>query len=243
MAINIVVPMAGQGSRLPISVYGTIKPLIPINGTAMIRHVIDSLNLNGKYIFIYRRDDYSAELVKVLSEIKISATFIEIDKLTRGPAETCLAARELIDNESELIIANADQIMWWNSNQFLNSARTEDLDGLIVTYSSTSDKNSFARLGQNGLVVEVREKEVISDIALAGIHYWRRGKDFICSAQKMILEGRYALGEFYVGPSYNLMIENGANIGVYHIPGYQHNPVGVPQDLEKYKEKTCKHSN
>jgi dTDP-glucose pyrophosphorylase len=243
MTINIVVPMAGLGSRLPISVYRTIKPLIPINGTAMIRLVVDSLNLDGRYIFIYRRDEYSIELEKVIGEMEIPAEFVVVEELTKGPADTCLAARELINNDSELVIANADQIMWWNSNQFLSSARSEGLDGVIVTYSSTSERNSFARLSRNGLVTEVREKEVISEIALAGIHYWRKGKDFIRSAEKMISEGRYALGEFYVGPTYNLMIESGAKIGIYHIPGYQHNPVGIPEDLEKYKEKICKNSN
>jgi dTDP-glucose pyrophosphorylase len=243
MTINIVVPMAGLGSRLPVSVYRTIKPLIPINGTAMIRLVVDSLNLDGRYIFIYRRDEYSIELEKVIGEMEIPAEFVVVEELTKGPADTCLAARELINNDSELVIANADQIMWWNSNQFLSSARSEGLDGVIVTYSSTSERNSFARLSRNGLVTEVREKEVISEIALAGIHYWRKGKDFIRSAEKMISEGRYALGEFYVGPTYNLMIESGAKIGIYHIPGYQHNPVGIPEDLEKYKEKICKNSN
>ena len=235
--------MAGLGSRLPISVYKTIKPLIPINGTAMIRLVVDSLNLDGRYIFIYRRDEYSTELEKVVGELEIPVEIVVVEELTKGPADTCLAASELINNDSELVIANADQIMWWNSNQFLSSARSEGLDGVIVTYSSTSERNSFARLSRNGLVTEVREKEVISEIALAGIHYWRKGKDFIRSAEKMISEGRYALGEFYVGPTYNLMIESGAKIGIYHIPGYQHNPVGIPEDLEKYKEKICKNSN
>jgi len=243
MAMNIVVPMAGLGSRLPISIYGTIKPLIPINGTPMIRLVVDSLKLDGRYIFVYRRDEFSAELEKVLGAMEIAAEFVIVEELTKGPAETCLAARDLINNDSELVIANADQIMWWNSDQFLSSARSEGLDGVIVTYSSISERNSFARMSQNGLVTEVREKEVISEIALAGIHYWRKGKEFVRSAEKMISEARYELGEFYVGPTYNLMIESGAKIGIHHIPEYQHNPVGVPEDLEKYKEKICKDSN
>ena len=242
MEVNIVIPMAGLGSRLPISVYGTTKPLIPINGTTMIRLVVDSLNLDGRYIFIYRRDEFSVELENVLREMDRPTEILVVDELTKGPAATCLVARELINNDSELIIANADQIMWWNSSQFLSSARSEGLDGVIVTYTSISERNSFARLSQNGLVTEVREKEVISEIALAGIHYWRKGKEFIESAEKMISEGRYALGEFYVGPTYNLMIESGAKIGIHHIPGYQHNPVGIPEDLEKYREKICKDS-
>jgi dTDP-glucose pyrophosphorylase len=240
MALNIVIPMAGLGSRLPFSAYGTIKPLIDINGNPMISHVINSLNLSGKYIFIARRDEFSVELEKVISQAKKNYEFVLIDELTRGPAETCLAAKYLIDNEDELVIANADQIMWWDGVQFLNSARSEDYNGMIVTYTSSSDRNSFARLNRNGLVTEVREKEVISELALAGIHYWRNGKDFIESAEKMISEGRYSMGEFYVGPTYNFLIEKDSKIGNYHIPGFQHNPVGTPDDLEKYKEKLCK---
>jgi dTDP-glucose pyrophosphorylase len=209
----------------------------------MICHVVESLNLDGRYIFIYRRDEFSAELEKVLREMEKPAEFLIVDELTKGPAATCLAARELINNDSELVIANADQIMWWNSSQFLSSARSKGLDGVIVTYTSTSKRNSFARLNKNGFVTEVREKEVISEISLVGIHYWRKGQEFIKSAEKMISEGRLALGEFYVGPTYNFMIESGAKIGIYHIPGWQHNPVGVPEDLEKFKEKMCKSSN
>jgi dTDP-glucose pyrophosphorylase len=239
--MNIVIPMAGLGSRLPPSTYGTIKPLIPINGTPMINLVVDSLALKGHHIFIYREDEYSAELKKTLHQINGQFTIISLEELTRGPAETCLAAQNLIDNDEELVIANADQIMWWKSEPFLNAAQTSYLDGVVVTYTSTAERNSYARLDREGFVSEIREKRVISSIALSGIHYWRRGKDFVSSAKKMIDEGNQEHGEFYVGPTYNYLIERGCKIGTYHIPEYQHNPVGVPEDLDRYKEKLCKH--
>jgi len=240
--MNVVVPMAGLGSRLPPEKYGTIKPLIPIDGIPMIRLVVESLDMDGNYIFIYKKDEYSADLVATLSDLNVSFQLIAINQLTRGPAETCLEAKSLIDNDEELVIANSDQIMWWNSRQFLGAVRANNLDGAIVTYTSTSERNSYARLNRFGLVTEVREKSVISSIALSGIHHWRRGKDFVSSAETMIQQKRLEHGEFYVGPTYNLLIESGLKIGIHHIPEFQHNPVGVPEDLERYKEKLCKHS-
>ena len=240
--MNVVIPMAGLGSRLPPATYGTIKPLIPIGGAPMIKLVVESLNLEGNYIFIYKKDEYSRVLEDTLKNLPVRSRLIAIDQSTRGPAETCLKAKTQIDNDEELLIANADQIMWWNSQQFLNAARTDYLDGAIVTYTSTAERNSYARLDKSGFVTEVREKSVISSIALAGIHYWRQGRDFVSSAETTIQQGKMELGEFYVGPTYNILIEFGRKIGVYHIPEFQHNPVGVPDDLKRYKEKLCKHS-
>lgn len=240
MATNIVIPMAGLGSRLPPSRYGTIKPLIPIGGVPMIKHVVESLNLSGRFIFIYRQNDFSYKLKKVLLEIDKVAEILVLDKLTKGPVETCLSAKHLINNNSDLVIANADQIMRWSSVQFIKATQKKELDGLIVTYTSTSHKNSFASLNNQGYVSRIKEKEVISDIALVGIHYWRRGSDFVESAEDMISQKSMDFGEYYIGPSYNQLIQKGLKIGVHHIPSYQYNPVGIPEDLEKYKEELCK---
>jgi dTDP-glucose pyrophosphorylase len=183
---------------------------------------------------------YSNELLATLKELSVSFKFLCVETLTRGPAETCLLAEKLIDNDDELVIANSDQILWWNSSQFLNSVRTDGLDGAIVTFTSSTDRNSYARIDRTGYVTEIREKKVISSIALSGIHYWRQGRDFVSSAKTMIREGKLECGEYFVGPTYNLLIQSGRKIGIYHIPEYQYNPVGIPNDLEKFREKICK---
>jgi len=206
----------------------------------MIRLVVESLNLDGKYIFVTKDDIYLQELKSEVKSLKIDSKIVLVRQLTRGPAESCLAASDQIKNQEELVIANSDQIMWWDSSQFISCARTPNLDGLIVTYTSSSPSNSYAIINRNGQVKEVREKEVVSDIALTGIHYWRHGKDFVYSANKMINEKILSHNEFFVGPSYNLLINAGFKIGLYHIPNFQHNPVGKSSDLDKYKEKICK---
>lgn len=233
--MNIVIPMAGEGTRFPRDTYKIPKPLIEIRGVPMIQRAIDSLGLNGTYHFIIRKDSYYDQVCTLLHSICPNSKIISVEETTEGPASSCLLFRDFINNDDELVIANCDQIMWWDPEVFLTNARYYRYDGLVVTYTTTTPKNSYAKIDSNGLVVEIKEKEVISDISLNGIHYWRKGKYFIQSSEDMIkCQDRSPNGEFYVGPTYNYMIKNGYKVGIHHIPNFQHNPVGVPEDLENY---------
>tara|TARA_B100002019_G_scaffold4264_1_gene3554 strand:+ start:7319 stop:8050 length:732 start_codon:yes stop_codon:yes gene_type:complete len=235
--MNIVIPMAGEGTRFPKDSYKVPKPLININGISMIKCAVDSLNLVGKYHFVIRKDSYYDQVCTTLHSMLPSAKIISVDETTQGPASSCLLFKEDINTEEELVICNCDQIMKWDSDLFLNSARYYKYDGLVVTYTTNTPKNSYARVDQNGFVREIKEKEVISNVSLNGIHYWRKGNYFVQSAESMIYYSDTAPnGEFYVGPTYNYMIKSGLKVGIHHIPNYQHNPVGVPEDLNSYLE-------
>lgn len=227
--------MAGEGTRFPRDTYKIPKPLIQINGIPMIQRAVESLGLTGTYHFVIRKDSYYDQVCTILHSIFNSPKIISVDETTEGPASSCLLFKDYIDNEDELVIANCDQIMWWDPDLFLISARYYKYDGLIVTYTTNTPKNSYAKIDRNGFVQEIREKQVISDISLNGIHYWRKGKYFVQSTEEMIKnEDRAPNGEFYVGPSYNYMIKNELKVGIHHIPNCQHNSVGVPDDLQKF---------
>jgi NDP-sugar pyrophosphorylase family protein len=233
--MNILIPMAGLGSRFPSHTYPMPKPLIEVNGEPMISKAIKSLNLDGNYFFVIAKNQFTSLVEETITAIKPGSKFIEIDYITEGPANSALLFRNQINSNEELIIANCDQIMEWNSENFLHNVRL--YDGAVVTYHTDTDKNSYARLDKNGLVVEIREKEVISNVSLNGIHYWKKGSHFVSSADKMMeLQDRAPNGEFYIGPTYNHMIRQGLKVGIYHIPNEQHHPVGIPDDLKKYLE-------
>jgi len=231
--------MAGLGSRFPSHTYPMPKPLIEVNGEPMIAKAIKSLNLDGDYHFVIAKNNFTDLVKETILGIVPASKFTEIDYITEGPAVSAMLFKKQINNNNELVIANCDQIMEWNSNNFLHNVRL--YDGAVVTYHTDTEKNSYARLDSDGFVVEIREKEVISNVSLNGIHYWKKGSHFVESVEKMIeMQDRAPNGEFYIGPSYNYMIRKGLKIGIYHIPNAQHHPVGVPEDLEKYlkHEKT-----
>lgn len=227
--------MAGLGSRFPKDQYMLPKPLIDVNGRPMIIRAIESLGMpqDAQWHFIIRRDEFTDIIKQLIGKFVKEPRFYEITETTEGPACSALLFKEFINNQDELITANCDQIMEWNSDLFFHNVRL--YDGAVVTYYSDTDKNSYVKLDRSGKAVQFAEKEVISNISLNGIHYWRQGKDFVSSAEAMITANdRAPNGEFYIAPTYNYMISSGKSVGIYHIPNEQHHAVGVPIDLERF---------
>jgi dTDP-glucose pyrophosphorylase len=231
--MNILIPIAGLGSRFPN--HSMPKPLIDVFGKPMIQAAIDSLAVEGKLIFIVRTQHI--EQYKIDEQLKniYDCEVISVDHLTEGPACTALLAEKIINNDEPLIIANCDQIMHWDSETFKSFCINYPHDGFVVTYFANTNKNSYAKINKFGFVTDIKEKEIISNISLNGIHFWKRGKDFVSSAKEMIsMDDRAPNNEFYIGPSYNYMISKNLKIGIYHIPNEQHWAIGTEEDLNIY---------
>jgi len=241
--INVLIPMAGRGERFSSVGYDLPKPLIEISGKPMIEWALRSLGIDfshHNFIFVirdYKDKAINDKLKAVLDCMVPHNKTVSIDYVTEGPASTCLLVRDVIDSDSPLIICNCDQIMRWNGSYFISSCLNSPYDGVVVTYDESTPKNSYAKLNSNGDVVRIEEKNVISNVSLNGIHFWKRGSDFVASADNMIQENERYNNEFYVGPTYNHMIKSGKRVGIFHIPKECHNPVGVPSDLDLFLNK------
>jgi len=234
--MNILIPMAGRGLRT--KEYGEVKPLIRIKGKTMINWAIESLNLEGQYIFIvrdYGNDEWNKELIDVLFSIKPTSIIHIIDYVTEGPGCSALIAKSDINNDEPLIITNSDQILEWDSKDFERAIYNENIDGLVTTWDKIANTESFIELDENGYGKRLIEKQIISKFPLNGIHFWKKGKYFVESTEKMIeADARSGNGEFYISESYNFMIKDGYKIGIYPMTSQQHWPVGITSDIEKY---------
>ena len=238
--MNIVIPMAGLGTRFANEGFELPKPLIETNRKTLIEHSVDSLGIQGRYIFItrtYLDPNHNKLLSKRLKEIQPDCIEIILDKPTKGAAETALAAKSYINNNSPLIITNCDQITDWNTDDFSEFISNPNIDGVIVTYPSSNPKNSFAVIEDNH-VIRLVEKDPVSDIALIGVHYWKEGQVFINSAERLLEdfshEGR---PECYISETYNYLINLGYKIKNYHISANEYIPLGTPYDLKIYEGK------
>lgn len=236
--INIVIPMAGAGSRFVNAGYKTPKPFIDVLGKPMIVRVMENLFYpDAKYILVIRKEHMEVES-DLVEEIKrnFNVVFIPIDKLTEGSASTVLFARKYINNETPLLVANSDQLMDMEVADYINECKDRKLDGSILTFiDKTRDiKWSFAKIDDKGLVTEVKEKMGISDYATVGLYYFTKGKDFVNSAIDMIIENDRVNGEFYTCPVYNYVIKDNGKIGIYNIDFNQMHGLGTPDDLNKY---------
>ncbi len=236
--INIVIPMAGEGSRFVKAGYKSPKPFINVAGKPMIERVMENLQCkDARYILIGRKDHLEQEqkLVRQLEQ-KYNAVFIGVDKLTEGTACTVLYAREYINNNSPLLIANSDQIVDINIQEFVDQCKIKKMDGSILTFTDIelNPKWSFAKIDENGLVVKVEEKKVISQYATVGIYLFSKGSNFVNAAIDMIINNDRVNNEFYTCPVYNYSIVNKESISIYNIEFEKMHGIGTPEDLNNY---------
>ena len=245
--LNIVVPMAGRGSRFAQAGYEMPKPLIDIYGHPMIEYVVKSIRpaQEHRFIFICQQEHLEKYgLAETLERLAPGCVVVTVNHITEGAACTVLLAERYIDNGDALMIANSDQYIDTDINEYLDAMGQND--GLIMTVPATGTKWSYIGYDENGFVTLVREKEVISDQGTVGIYNYLHGRDFVRYAHRMIEKNIRANGEFYVAPVYNEMIEDGMKL-VYRNIGNKMHVLGTPEDLEAFMElelaKTALHES
>lgn len=227
--------MAGEGSRFAKEGYTFPKPLIDVAGKPMIQRVVENLDFPAEYIFLVRKEHlekYNGIELLLKQITNNNYKIVLVDKLTEGAACTALLAKELIDNNDDLLIANSDQIIDYSQQNFFYLKNFTNIDGMVYCFNAVHPKWSFVKTNSRGIVTEVAEKNPISDIATCGIYWYRRGKDFVSCAEKMIEKNIRVNNEFYIAPVYNEFIETGKTL----IPFYVHKMwgIGTPEDLSYY---------
>lgn len=233
--MNVLIPMAGAGSRFATAGYTFPKPLIEVNGKPMIQVVVENLNIEANYTFIVQKEHYEKySLQYLLNLITPNCNIVQVDGLTEGAACTTLLAKDFINNDAPLVMANSDQFLEWNSNECLYAFNADGIDGGIVTFKSTHPKWSYAKIGEDGFVSEVAEKKPISNNATVGIYFWKRGSDYVKYAEQMIQKNIRTNGEFYVCPVFNEAISDGKKVRVKEIDRMW--GIGTPEDLNYFLE-------
>jgi HAD superfamily hydrolase (TIGR01509 family) len=234
--LNVLIPMAGAGSRFEQAGYTFPKPLIDVRNKPMIQVVVDNLNIDANYIYVVQKSHRAKyNLDTLLNLITPGCKIVEVDGLTQGAACTALLAKEFIDNDAPLFFANSDQFVEWDSNEFMYKMNETNADGGIVTFKAIHPKWSFAKVNPlTGLVEEVAEKNPISDDATVGYYYWKHGSDFVKYAEQMIEKDIRVNNEFYVCPVFNQAIEDAKEIRTFNVSKMW--GLGTPEDLKFYLE-------
>ena len=231
--LNVLIPMAGAGSRFAAAGYTFPKPLIEVRNKPMIQVVVDNLNMQAHFIYLIQREHYEKYNLKYLMNLLTpGCDIVLVDGLTEGAACTTLLAKELIDNDAPLVIANSDQFVDWNSNEVMYAFSAPGIDGGILAFHATHPKWSYVALDDNGFAKEVAEKKVISDKATVGIYYWSKGSDYVKYANEMIAANDRTNNEFYVAPTFNYAIKDGKKIRVMYAQEMW--GLGTPEDLNYF---------
>lgn len=239
--VNVLIPMAGAGSRFHQAGYSVPKPLIKVFDKTMIRTSVDTLKLKGidcNYIFVarlYKEQEHNEALKKELLNIDPEATIVYVNELTEGSACTCLLAKDRMNKDLPLFIFNCDQVFNFSQRTVdtIYNVVNSNLNGAVITWKDTNPKNSFCEVSENCLCYNFTEKQPVSDNALIGFHYWKKTSDFISSAEKMIEMKLKFNNEYYIAPTYNFL-DKIVNIPITKEECYL---IGTPADLDYYIEK------
>ena len=185
--INILIPLAGRNQFFSESEYPFPKPLIEFNGKTMIEHVINnfsSINKKKQFIFIVNSNDCKKyHLDNVLNILtNHQCKIIKLDNETKGAPCSAMMAVEHIDNDTPLIISNADQLFNMNLQDAIS--QFEQNDAGVITFESVHPRWSYVRLNEKNQVNETAEKRPISKDAIAGFYYFKKEKSSSILLQK-----------------------------------------------------------
>jgi len=252
--MNIIIPMAGHGSKFSNAGFKIPKPFIDIDGKTLIQRAVESINIkNAMYILIAQDEHiHKYNLYGIMDLAKVHYKIIHINEYTTGAAATCLYAEKYIYNDDELIITNSDQILSWEPIAFLNYVRNiyeeskyKVIHGCVITISTTDPNYSYISLDDNGLATKLAEKELISNRGLIGLHYWKYGRLFVESANELISRDIRANNEHYISLTYNMLIERKYSIIEYPFDrcGGKQYVVGNPYELYIFMNTLLKNKN
>lgn len=234
--MNIVITMGGLGSRFRKVGYTMPKYMIKVKGNSLFEWSMLSLRkfFYEKFIFIVKKEDSAKEFIKLKCD-KLGITnysIIEINKLTRGQAETVLFAKEQWNELEGLFIYNIDTYI---ANDMLQPELISG-DGFIPCFYGEGDHWSFVKIDDDNEVVEVREKQRISKYCSIGAYYFKNCLLYQNAYSTLYLEKKcLECGEQYIAPLYNILVKCKKKIRIQLIDNQFVHVLGTPEEVHMFE--------
>jgi len=229
----VIVPIAGLGSRFPREVWHLPKPLLLIDDKSIIEWSMSCIDYSGcDLVFVVRQQDINEYAIDSFLKEKFGAQVVVVPELTRGAAETCLAAKEFIRPDQPVVIHCSD--VFWEPKFSVADFSCKD-DGHILTFKSNSNNYSYSQV-ENGLITRVAEKKLISNNASVGIYWFKTGEDFLWAANKSIEE--YCGVEVHLAPLYNHLISAGKTVSASEVESMH--IFGTPEEMSFFTNNSLK---
>ena len=235
--------MGGVGARFRKAGYDMPKYMIESKGRSLFEWSLLSLenfkNVANSYIFVALKDkEYNVNnfIVSKCNKMNIrNYSIIILDEITDGQATTALRAEKYWNSDNGLLVYNIDTYVEPNIMKY------EELkgDGFIPCFKGEGDHWSFVRLDENNNVIEIKEKERISDFCTIGAYYFRS-----CRLYKQLYNEYYnnngnknlVNGEKYIAPLYNYLLSKGGKIFISDIKPEKVHVLGTPEELNDFNK-------
>lgn len=237
MSAQIVLLMAGAGSRFARAGYSASKPLIEVDGEPMFGRALSSLGdlPADRLLAVVRQQQIEEEAIdQRLNEVCPDLELVVLPGMTRGAAESALAAASLLDPDRPVVVLDCD--LEFRSSEYVSLARSApdgDFDVLLLTFPADDARYSFAQVESAGVVTAVAEKQVISDRAIAGAYCFSTAERFVSSAQRVVDRGeRAGVPEFYMSEVVLDVLDRGGRVRAAAVEHYA--SFGTPEELDEF---------
>ncbi len=236
--IHLIMPMAGKGSRFFSMNGGSMpKPLINLNGKPFFywaaRSISKYVNLYDITFVVLKEHVEKFNIDRIIKEYFESAKIVVIPKVLNGATLSSHEAKKENKDDGQIIINDCDHMFIANKlYDFLECEKSKLVDGALITFYSDDPKFSYAKLDENGRVIAVAEKEVISDKAICGAYFFKDKYVFEESIKKYVKSCMY--GELFISGLYDIMIRNNKKIVQFDVD--IHVSYGVPEEYEGAKK-------
>lgn len=235
--MQVVITMAGMGTRFQQVGYTEPKYQIQVRGGSLFYWSMCSLQdfFAQDFIFIVKKVDHAREFIA--GECKKLGIYtyriIEILEPTDGQASTVLAAADEWKKNDGLLVFNIDTYI---KGEEISRNKLAG-DGFIPCFHGQGDHWSFAKLNKKGEVIEVREKQRISEYCTLGAYYFKS-----CKLYETLYYDYYKgnehleKGEKYIAPLYNALIRRGGKVYISVADILNVHVLGTPEEVRMFEE-------
>lgn len=243
MIQNIVITMAGRGSRFYDAGYTMPKYEIMAHGKSLFQWSMLSLRNflapDSRVIFVCLAENKSVDYVhsQCRSMGLNDAHVVELAQITDGQATSAYMSRELWRAEEPLLIYNIDTYV--NPRALQPAHIRLGSDGWVPCFRVPGDHWSFVKLGDDGWATDLTEKERISDYASIGLYWFSRASEYISAYEEFFSDpANMVQGERYVAPLYKHFLRKEMKISISDLPVKDVHALGTPAELNLFVRKS-----
>lgn len=237
--LQVLMPMGGLGQRFRDAGISTPKPLIEVRGVPMFKRALASLDAypGEKSLIVVVREEHQRDfrLADLIREVQPDAQIVMLDHDTRGAVETAFTAAGVLDPDAPLVVMDCD-IAFESDEYFSRIAEAVESgapEGLLLSFTSTDPRYSYAATAADGSVSRTAEKDPISDSALMGAYFFVSASVFLEAARGLLATPISAeMKEYYVSLLFNRLIEDGRSVGLAKGEFYS---FGTPTELARFE--------
>ena len=235
-SVNILILAAGKITSNDSKIEYPLC-LTEINGVSLLERIVNNTKLivNAYYTFTFLESEtLRFHLGKIAALLVPGARSVNVPELTQGSACTALLATCQLEQESELIIISANELVDIDLGAIIQDFRKRDLDAGTLIFRSSHPRYSYVTLNENELVTQTAQREPISTNATTGIFWFAKTFDFVEGAKNLIRKDAHVDGSYFVALTFNELVLKQKKIGVITLPFEKYIPLKTIQQIDHY---------